>query len=94
MTADYAQVVKSGRAWVAEHGDRIVGLLVLEPVEDHLLLENMAVAPQAQGWPSWQLSALPALVLARTGNPRQLASEVPALRPGTSISSRSVARAR
>ncbi len=49
MTADYAQVVKSGRAWVAEHGDRIVGLLVLEPVEDHLLLENMAVAPQAQG---------------------------------------------
>jgi len=25
------------------------GLLVLEPAEDHLLLENVAVAPQAQG---------------------------------------------
>lgn len=49
MTADYAQIVESGHAWVAEHGDRIVGLLVLEPAEDHLLLENVAVAPQAQG---------------------------------------------
>ncbi len=49
MTADYAQIAESGYAWVAEHGDRIVGLLVLEPAEDHLLLENVAVAPQAQG---------------------------------------------
>jgi len=49
MTADYAQIVESGHAWVAEHGDRIVGLLVLEPAEDHLLLENVAVAPQGAG---------------------------------------------
>jgi ribosomal protein S18 acetylase RimI-like enzyme len=49
MTADYAQIAECGHAWVAEHGDRIVGLLVLEWADDHLLLENVAVAPEAQG---------------------------------------------
>ena len=49
MTADYGYAVESGHAWVAQLGDRIVGLLVLEPAEDHLLLENVAVAPQARG---------------------------------------------
>ncbi len=48
-TTDYAQIVESGLACVAHHGDRLVGMLVLEPAEDHLLLENVAVAPQAQG---------------------------------------------
>jgi N-acetylglutamate synthase-like GNAT family acetyltransferase len=49
MTADYRHAVESGHAWVAQHGERVVGLLVLEPAEDHLLLENVAVLPQAQG---------------------------------------------
>jgi N-acetylglutamate synthase-like GNAT family acetyltransferase len=49
MSADYGRIAESGHAWVAEHGDRIVGLLVLEPAEDYLLLENVAVAPQAHG---------------------------------------------
>jgi len=49
MTADYGRIATSGHAWVAERGDRIVGVLVVEPAEDHLLLENVAVAPPAQG---------------------------------------------
>jgi N-acetylglutamate synthase-like GNAT family acetyltransferase len=49
MTADYGRAVGAGQAWVAEREHRIVGLLVLVPELDHLLLENVAVAPQAQG---------------------------------------------
>jgi len=49
MTADYARIAGSGQAWVAEQGGCIVGVLVLEPAEDHLLVENVAVAPPAQG---------------------------------------------
>lgn len=45
---DYAAVVARGHAWVAEHGDQLVGLLVMQPAEGHLLLENIAVAPSAQ----------------------------------------------
>ena len=49
MTADYGRISRSGHAWVAEHAGGIIGILVLEPAEDHLLLENVAVAPGAQG---------------------------------------------
>lgn len=49
MTADYAAVVAGGHAWVAEAGGRLAGLLVLVPHDDHLLVENVAVDPGAQG---------------------------------------------
>ena len=49
MTADYAEIVDSGDAWVAVHGDDVVGLLVLEVAADHLLVDNVAVVPHAQG---------------------------------------------
>ena len=49
MTADYDQVITRGQAWVAEHRGQLVGLLVLVPADDHLLLENIAVAPNRQG---------------------------------------------
>ena len=54
MTVDYAQVVEQGQTWVAveqEAGrqDRLVGVLVLEHADDHVLVENLAVLPQAQG---------------------------------------------
>ena len=49
MTADYGRIAESGDAWVAEQAGCIVGILVLEPAEDHLLLENVAVTPRAQG---------------------------------------------
>jgi ribosomal protein S18 acetylase RimI-like enzyme len=48
MTADYDEIARSGRAWIAEERGRVVGLLVLEPAEDHLLVENLAVAPGYQ----------------------------------------------
>lgn len=49
MTTDYGLAGRSGRAWVAEQGDRLVGLLVLRPAEDYLTLENVAGAPESQG---------------------------------------------
>jgi len=49
MAADYASIADSGRAWVAEQCGRLVGLLVLVPAGDHLLLDNVAVDPDAQG---------------------------------------------
>jgi len=49
MTADYDQVMARGQAWVAEQRGQLVGLLVLVSADDHLLLENIAVAPNRQG---------------------------------------------
>jgi ribosomal protein S18 acetylase RimI-like enzyme len=49
MTADYAAAVDRGEVWVAAADGAIAGLLVLVPAPDHLLLENVAVHPDAQG---------------------------------------------
>jgi ribosomal protein S18 acetylase RimI-like enzyme len=49
MTADYTAAVRHGQVWVAEEHDEVVGLLVLVARPDHLLLENIAVLPSAQG---------------------------------------------
>lgn len=49
MAADYVAAVAEEDVWVAEVGDRIAGLLVLVPRDDHLLLENVAVDPSFQG---------------------------------------------
>jgi N-acetylglutamate synthase-like GNAT family acetyltransferase len=49
MTADYAAALEHSRVWVLESGDAIVGALVTEDRADHLLLETVAVAPDAQG---------------------------------------------
>lgn len=49
MVVDYATIIHSGHAWVARHGEDVVGLLVLELAVDHVLLDNVAVAPQLQG---------------------------------------------
>jgi len=49
MTVDYFAVVRQAEAWVAQLGGAIVGLLVLYPLEDHLLLDNIAVSPERQG---------------------------------------------
>jgi N-acetylglutamate synthase-like GNAT family acetyltransferase len=49
MTADYAAAVAgAAEVWVVEEAGRVVGLLVLVPEDDHLLLENVAVHPSAQ----------------------------------------------
>jgi ribosomal protein S18 acetylase RimI-like enzyme len=49
MLADYGAVVADQETWVAVEDGAVVGVLVLEPEPDSLLVENVAVAPHAQG---------------------------------------------
>lgn len=49
MRDDYAARVAEGSVWVAEGDGGVLGLIVLLPQEDHLLLDNIAVDPAAQG---------------------------------------------
>lgn len=49
MRADYAGMIADGAVTVALFGGRIVGLLVVLPAADHVLLDNVAVDPQWQG---------------------------------------------
>ena len=45
MLDDYRRRIRAHEAWVATDGAEIVGVLVLVPKEDHLLLDNIAVPP-------------------------------------------------
>jgi GNAT superfamily N-acetyltransferase len=49
MLDDYAARVAAGEVTVCAAGDVIAGILVLQPAADHLLLDNIAVAPDWQG---------------------------------------------
>lgn len=49
MTDDYAARIAAGQAWVVEDAGRLVAALVLEDTAEGLLLDNIAVAPGAQG---------------------------------------------
>ena len=49
MLDDYAARIAEGAVQVLEEEGRLVGLLVLLPEADHLLLDNVAVDPAAQG---------------------------------------------
>jgi len=50
MDDDYARRVTEDEVWVvAPATGRLAGLLVLVPRSDHLLLDNIAVAPERQG---------------------------------------------
>ena len=49
MTADYAALIAAGAVTVLEADGEPAGVLVLAPRDDHLLLENVAVAPARQG---------------------------------------------
>lgn len=49
MTADYQDLIQQDQVWVIERDGMIVGLLVLEDMGDHLLLENVAVAARVRG---------------------------------------------
>jgi GNAT superfamily N-acetyltransferase len=50
MLDDYAARVSEGVVWVIEEAGKIVGILVLLPKPDHLLLDNIAVNPSHQGF--------------------------------------------
>jgi ribosomal protein S18 acetylase RimI-like enzyme len=49
MLEDYADLCARGLASVLEQDGVVMGLLVLIDCTDHLLLDNIAIAPQAQG---------------------------------------------
>jgi ribosomal protein S18 acetylase RimI-like enzyme len=49
VTADHAGLVAAGRTSVIEADDEVAGVIVLIPGGAHLLVENVAVAPKAQG---------------------------------------------
>jgi ribosomal protein S18 acetylase RimI-like enzyme len=49
MLADQAAVLARLEVWVAEQDGVPVGLVVLDPQPDHLLLDNVAVDPAFQG---------------------------------------------
>jgi ribosomal protein S18 acetylase RimI-like enzyme len=49
MLDDYAARVSEGVVWVIEEGSAIAGIVVLIGKADHLLLDNIAVAPGRQG---------------------------------------------
>jgi GNAT superfamily N-acetyltransferase len=49
MDADYGAAVADGSMWIAEEDGRLLGFVVLVDADDHLLLENVAVDPLAQG---------------------------------------------
>ncbi len=49
MFDDYEARVSEGVVWVLEDGAVIVGIIVLLPAMDYLLLDNIAVSPARQG---------------------------------------------
>ena len=49
MLADYADAVRSHDVWVLDDAGRIVGVIELVAHDDHLWIENVAIAPDRQG---------------------------------------------
>ena len=49
MLDDYAARVSEGAVWVLEEGAVIAGIIVLLPMTNYLLLDNIAVSPTHQG---------------------------------------------
>jgi len=49
MTDDYRHHVATGNAWVLVLASKVVGLIVLLPKSNYMLLDNVAVAPEKQG---------------------------------------------
>ncbi len=49
MLDDYGALIHEGRVHVMERSGGVIGILVLIPEKDAMLLDNVAVAPDAQG---------------------------------------------
>lgn len=49
MLDDYDELIAQGRVRVIERDGAVLGILVLIPQADAMLLDNIAVSPQAQG---------------------------------------------
>jgi ribosomal protein S18 acetylase RimI-like enzyme len=49
MLEDYAALIEAGEVWVLAEGEEVLGVLVMRPAEDHLFVDNVAVASGHQG---------------------------------------------
>ncbi len=49
MDADHASLIETANVWVLTSADQLVATMVTCVLDDHLLLESIAVAPHAQG---------------------------------------------
>lgn len=49
MLDDYAALIAAREVWVLRQDGGVAGVLVLKDAGDHLLLDNIAVAPDRQG---------------------------------------------
>src|SRR5579872_230449 len=49
MTADYVALIAADDSWVIERDGLIVGVMILRSAPDHLLISNVAIAPEHQG---------------------------------------------
>jgi GNAT superfamily N-acetyltransferase len=69
MLDDYATLVAERKVWVIEEAGAVAGIIVLLDRPDHLLLDNIAVAPARQGGGlGRRLLAFAAAVAARHGH--------------------------
>ena len=57
MLADYGDAVRDHEIWVVESDGRLMGIIELIPRDDHLWIENVAIAP------AWQRRGLGRLLL-------------------------------
>jgi ribosomal protein S18 acetylase RimI-like enzyme len=48
MLEDYDALIRAGEVWVLAEGGEVLGVLVMRPAEDHLFVDNVAVAPRHQ----------------------------------------------
>ena len=46
---DYATIFSETEVWEARQKGRLVGVLILRPMDDHLVLESVATLPEVQG---------------------------------------------
>ena len=49
MREDYAALIRAGEVWVLAEGGEVLGVLVMRSADDHLFVDNVAVAPGHQG---------------------------------------------
>ena len=49
MDSDHAASIAAGHVYVLTDGGRIVGLVIVRNLEDHLVVDNVAVDPDRQG---------------------------------------------
>lgn len=49
MDDDYSEKLGRLEAWVVPGADRLDALLILEPKDDHMWVDNVAVHPEVQG---------------------------------------------